>query len=248
MLATLAAVRDRVLDAAAIGPGDDVADISTGSGLLAIAAAERVAPDGDVVAIDVSVDCLEELRGVAKAPNIAYQLGAAEALPLPDGSVDAVVVRSVLVFVRDKQEAVREFHRVLRPGGRVSLSEPINRRMQPLADAVDFGPDAALVRDWQAGRLRRSSPMLDFDERDLERMLVEAGFADVRVEVEDAVLELSPESLLTVAAAPGEPPLLERWSAEHGEEAAGRLAARVRASPGPVSLRLPHAFVSARKP
>jgi len=73
------------------------------------ALAERVAPDGDVLVVDASVDMLEELRAAAHAPNVFYLLGYPDVLPLPDGSVDEVVGRP------GSAEAQAELDRVLRP-------------------------------------------------------------------------------------------------------------------------------------
>jgi ubiquinone/menaquinone biosynthesis C-methylase UbiE len=72
------------------------------------ALAERVAPDGDVLVIDESVDVLEELRARSRAPNVFYLLGWPEVLPLPDGSVDEVVGRPA------SPDAQLELARVLR--------------------------------------------------------------------------------------------------------------------------------------
>jgi ubiquinone/menaquinone biosynthesis C-methylase UbiE len=75
----------------------------------AAALAERVAPDGDVLVVDESVDVLEQLRAQTPAPNVFYLLGCAEVLPLPDASVDEVVGAA------PNTEARAEFDRVLRP-------------------------------------------------------------------------------------------------------------------------------------
>jgi SAM-dependent methyltransferase len=248
MLAQLESIRDRVLDAAEIRPGETVADVGTGLGLLAIGAVERVGPDGEVLAIDVSVDCLEELERTVRAPTLDFLLGAAEVLPLPDESVDVVVARSVLMYVREREEAAREFFRVLRPGGRVSIFEPVNRRVQSLADAVDFGEDAQLVRDSEVARLEEDDPMHGFDEHDLEQAFRGAGFPGVRVEVEMLEWVFPAQALLTMSSAPGRQPLLERWRAEYGDEPAERLAARVRARGSTITVRLPAVYLAARKP
>jgi ubiquinone/menaquinone biosynthesis C-methylase UbiE len=81
--------------------------------LLTPGAAGLVGPDGDVVAIDRSVEALEELRAKTGAPNVSYLIGCADILPLMDESVDVVVAHET--------EAARELFRVLRSGGRISM-------------------------------------------------------------------------------------------------------------------------------
>ncbi len=94
--------------------------------LLALAAAERVGPDGEVFAIDRSVDALEELRAASGAANISYLVGQSAVLPLPDASVDAVLTDTVPGPAQDREETLREFNRVLAEGGRLSLwNEPV---------------------------------------------------------------------------------------------------------------------------
>jgi arsenite methyltransferase len=100
---------------------------NAGAGLLVLGLAERVGPDGDVLAIDRSVDALEELRARAVTANISYLVGSADVLPLPDRSLDAVVTGSPL-DVEDVSAVAQELFRVLRSGGRLLLSEPGERR------------------------------------------------------------------------------------------------------------------------
>jgi ubiquinone/menaquinone biosynthesis C-methylase UbiE len=113
-----------------------------------------------VLALDSSVDHLEELRRVATAPNIFFLLGSADVLPLPDESADVVCARFGRADVRDEAEAVREFFRVLRRGARVSIFESSRRH--------DEDPGART---------------LNFDEHELERHLHEAGFVDVTLDL-----------------------------------------------------------------
>ena len=103
---------------------------------MTVAAAERVAPDGDVFALDVSVDALEELRRTCTAPNVFYFLGSANVLPLPDDAVDAVLT---LTELHDKPEAAREFWRVLRSGGRISICEPADDDLEQVFREAGFG-------------------------------------------------------------------------------------------------------------
>jgi arsenite methyltransferase len=241
--------RERVLDAARITAGETVLDVGAGTGLLALGAVERVGPDGDVIALDVSVDALEELRANTKAPNLSYLIGRADILPLPDASVDAVVTRSVLIYVDDKAEAAREFHRVLRALGRVSLFEPINSRNLLLSQAVDFSPLGELgerLRAWnERFYANQDDPMLNFDESDLARFFTEAGFDDVRIEFGADEDEVRGERYLNQVGAPGRPTLLERWRDEFSPEEVERLDAFL--CDRMIPVRHPQVFLSASK-
>jgi arsenite methyltransferase len=249
-LAELGERRDHVLDGARIESGAAVVDVGAGTGLLTLAAAERVAPDGDVIAVDISVDTLEELRANATAPNISYLVAQADVLPLPDASVDAVVTRSVLMYVKDKAEAAREFERVLRPGGRVSLFEPINRHNLRLWQAVDLSPLGDLARRvkerGEAAYADPDDPMFNFDENDLERWFAAAGFADVGIELGTQEHDVAGDRYLNQVGAPGRPTLLQRWGADFDPAEVDQLAAFVRARHVP--LRYTHAFLTAVKP
>ena len=240
--------RDTVLDKAAIRSGDVFVDAGTGTGLLALAATERVGENGDVIAIDISVDCLEQVRAIASASNLFYLIGTADVLPLPDEYADVVCTRSVLIYVLDKAEAAREFFRVLRPGGRVSLFEPINRRRRHVSEAVDFGDLSPLVEAWEREvDARPDDPMLNFDEQDLERFFVEAGFADVYLDVRRGESEQLAESWLTVVGAPGRKAVLQVWQERFSTDDFEALARVVRAQ-DTLRLACPQIYLTARKP
>jgi len=248
-LEQLGSRRDRVLDGAEVAPGDALADVGAGTGLLTLGAVERVGPDGDVFAIDISVDALEELRANATAPNISYFVGGADVLPLPDASVDAVVTRSVLIYVDDKAEAAREFARVLRGSGHVSLFEPINSRNLRLTDALDFTPLGELGKRLQAlideFYANPHDPMLNFDESELERFFTDAGLSVV-VELGVDEHEVPADRYLNQVGAPGRPTLLERWHAAFAPAEVERLihflAGRT------IPWRVTYAFLTAQKP
>jgi arsenite methyltransferase len=242
--------RDRVLDGARIRAGETVADVGAGTGLLTLGAVERVGPDGTVLAIDISADALEELRSHARAANISYFIGGADLLPLLDASVDAVLTRSVLIYVKEKAEAAREFHRVAKSGGRVSLFEPINSRNLLLSQAVDFSPLGHLgdrLRTWnEAFYANPDDPMIDFDEKDLEHFFLDAGFIDVRLELGADEHQVQGDRFLTQVGAPGRPTLLQRWRDDFEREDVDRLEAFVRNRNIPV--RYPYVFLTASKP
>src|SRR3981081_649717 len=121
-------VRDAVLDGARLTSGQTLLDVGTGDGLIAFGALERVGASGRVIFSDISQSLLDHCRAAASAdgppdrgrfvPPPADQLAA-----VADASVDAVTTRSVLIYVKDKAQAMREFFRVLRPSGRASLYE-----------------------------------------------------------------------------------------------------------------------------
>jgi arsenite methyltransferase len=248
LLNWLAEVRDAVLDGAGIERSETVVDVGAGTGLLTIGAAERVGADGDVLAIDQSVDALEELQRSTRVPNISYLVGFAEVLPLPDEHVDVVVMRSVLIYVHDKAEAAREAFRVLRPGGRISLFEPINSRNARLADLIDFGDHARAVASWEGECYAAPhDAMVNFDERDLERSFTEAEFVELIASLRETEQEMTSEQVLTAVGAPGRKSLLEEWAEAFSAAEVDSLAAAVRARPS-YRTRWAGVYLTARKP
>jgi SAM-dependent methyltransferase len=212
----LAAVRDRVLDGAGLEPGGTLLDVGAGDGLIAFGALERGA--GEVVFGDVSQDLLEHARGLAEQFGVAdrcrfVHTPAEDLGPIADGSVDAVTTRSVLIYVADKAAAFREFFRVLRPGGRVSLFEPINRfgsafRLQHSLWGFPVG-ELAPLRDklnaLYAELQPPDDPMLDFDERDLVELAVDASFFPVELDLEIQVTPMGQTSWERFSNTPGNP-------------------------------------------
>lgn len=193
-------VRDTVLDKAHLTPGDTLLDVGTGDGLIAFGALERLGPSGRVIFSDISRDLLDHCRAAAGAEGeldrCQFVLAPADRLAaVPDGMVDVVTTRSVLIYVKDKARAMREFYRVLRPGGRVSLFEPINVLMHRPGSDLFNGYDVGPVKDLAAkiGALYAEiqplgeDPMTDFDDRDLVRQAEDAGFPEVGLELRVSV-------------------------------------------------------------
>ncbi len=188
-------VRDAVLDGAALRPGDTLLDVGTGDGLIAFGALEGLGTGGRVIFADISADLLDHCRAIAAAADqldrCEFVRASADRLTgIADSSVDVVTTRSVLIFVADKAAAFAEFRRVLRPGGRISVWEPINALMhgnpmlfmgydiQPVADIA-----AKATARFDAVQPPTTDPMVDFDDRDLVRLAEQAGFGDVRLDL-----------------------------------------------------------------
>lgn len=179
-------LRDRTLRGARLRRGQRVLDVGAGTGLLALDACRRVGADGAVYALDLSREALQDARRQAadvsgRAP-LAAVVGDAARLPFASASFDAILTRSVLIYVADKGAAAREFHRVVRPGGRVSIFEPINSislryGMNEGRDLSAMQPEYDRVSAYRRAQWPHQGAMLDFDERDLVRWFVEAGFS-----------------------------------------------------------------------
>ena len=188
-LAHLAGIRDRVLDAAEPLAGATVLDVGAGDGLIGLAALERVGPDGSVIFSDVSeallARCEERASSLGLAARARFVRARAEDLAdVPDASVDVVTARSVLIYVVEKALAFAAFARVLRPDGRLSLFEPINRLMSPEPEDRFWGDEVAPVADLAArvkaqfaGSATDQLAMMGFDDRDLIDLAVGAGRA-----------------------------------------------------------------------
>jgi len=217
-------VRETVLDKAKLQSGDTVLDVGAGDGLIAFGALERIGLSGRVVFSDISQDLLDHCRAAAAAEGLLdrcqFVLASADSLAdIADASVDVVTTRSVLIYVKDKAAALREFYRVLRPGGRISVFEPINVLMRDPDrflgyDITPVKPLAAKLKAlYRSIQPPGDDPMLDFDDRDLVRHAEQAGFAtidlELRVTVKNGKHPVPWERALRMSGNPRVPPLGE---------------------------------------
>lgn len=194
VLGELAATRDKVLDLAELAAGETLLDVGCGEGLIAFGALERGTTT--VIFSDISSDLLDFCRQAATELGVLdrcrfIEASADDLHAVDDESIDVVTTRSVLIYVRHKRAAFREFVRVLRPGGRVSLFEPINRFAQRAGDSwagYDLSPLGGVGKKlraiYEAIQPPDSDPMLDFDERDLIRLAEDAGLFPIRLLLE----------------------------------------------------------------
>jgi arsenite methyltransferase len=241
----LGKVRDRVLDRAEVRYGEIVLDVGCGDGLVAFGALERVGEDGRVIFSDVSQDLLDVSRELAAGDaRCEFILAGAEDLAaIADESVDIVTTRSVIIYVSNKRAAFDEFFRVLRPGGRLSMFEPINRFAYPEPDGVFLGLDvqeiwplARRVRDRFNQMAGDDAAMVDFDERDLLDLAREAGFPSVDLEFEARIergqmwgREPPPfEQLMRTAPNPNAPTFEEVFATELSADELERFLAYVK--------------------
>ena len=154
---------------ASLQRGQTVLDLGTGAGFDAFLAARAVGPTGHVIGVDMTPEMVTTARANAKKgayAHVEFRLGEIEALPVADATVDVILSNCVINLCPDKRPVYREAFRVLRPGGRIAVSDVVAR--EELPDEVKR--DLAL----HSGCLAGATP-----QGELETILREAGFVDI---------------------------------------------------------------------
>lgn len=142
---------------ASIKAGEVVVDLGSGAGIDCLLAAKNVGASGKVIGVDMTPEMIEKARAnatAAGAGNVEFRLGEIEHLPIADNSVDLVISNCVINLADDKGQVFKEIHRVLKPGGRIAISDTATR--EPLTnEMLDFvrtfvgcGEDTLLVDEY----------------------------------------------------------------------------------------------------
>jgi L-amino acid N-acyltransferase YncA len=153
-----------------VQPGETVLDLGSGAGLDLLISARRVGPTGRVIGLDMTTEMVElARRTTAEAGNVEVHLGRIEQIPLADASVDVVISNCVLNLSADKPAVLREIARVLRPGGRIGVSD--------LIAGDDVEPDQLAAAAARIGAGVRPLPGTAYRDE-----LAAAGLADIRIE------------------------------------------------------------------
>jgi len=156
---------------ASLKPGQTVLDLGSGAGFDAFLAARSVGPNGHVIGVDMTPEMVSKARQNKDKDgytNVEFRLGEIENLPVADKSVDVIISNCVINLSPDKPKVFREAFRVLKPGGRLAISD--------ILAAVPMPPSVRSDLELHAGCVAGASLI-----EDVKNSLLVAGFANIRV-------------------------------------------------------------------
>jgi SAM-dependent methyltransferase len=157
---------------ASLRRGQTVLDLGSGAGFDCFLAAKAVGPSGKVIGVDVTPEMISKARHNAASgryENVEFRLGEIEHLPVANASIDVIISNCVINLSADKRSVIEGAFRVLKPGGRLAISDIVATQALP----EDVRNDLALHSGCMAG----ATPI-----HELRKFLANAGFRDVKVE------------------------------------------------------------------
>ena len=129
-------------------PGETVLDLGSGGGIDVLLSARRVGPAGQAYGLDMTEEMLDLARASARAAgaeNVEFLLGQIEAIPLPDSSVDVIISNCVINLSTDRPAVFAESFRVLRPGGRLGITDILAEDYLTEAQRLERGAQAGCI-------------------------------------------------------------------------------------------------------
>jgi len=160
---------------ASLQPGEVVVDLGSGGGFDCFLAASEVGGEGRVIGIDMTPDMLSKARNntiKGRYHNVEFRLGEIEHLPVADNTADVIISNCVINLSPDKAQVFRDAYRILKPGGRLAISDVVATVELP----QEMRNDSQLI----AGCMGNASLI-----EDLESIMAEAGFSDIRIQPKD---------------------------------------------------------------